>query len=115
MVTKMKKYAYLAVIFMLAASLYAADVTKLPSDIGVRIRNIQLDQARLQNTVAQLQQQYASIQQSLIHDQQELDSLKTEALGAAKLDATWDVDLDKLEFVAKPKPTPAPAAPTVKK
>lgn len=89
--------------FALAAIGVWADAPKVPAEIGVRIRNVQLDQARIQSQILQLQNQYQAMQQTLQHDAGELDSLKKEALASAKLDSTWDVDLDKLEFVAKPK------------
>jgi hypothetical protein len=82
---------------------------KVPAEIGVRIRNVQLDISRIQNQVLQLQTQYNADQATLTHDQGEMDSLKKEALAAAKLDpAGWNVDEEKLEFVAKPKPAAAP-------
>src|SRR6267142_4209599 len=92
--------------FVLAATtLIAAEGNpKVPADIGVRIRNVQLDQARIQTQMLQLQQQYQSGQERLQHDQGELDQLKKEAFTADKKDpAGWDIDLDKLEFVGKPK------------
>jgi hypothetical protein len=98
-------------IWAAVASLIAAD-TKVPADIGVRIRNVQLDVSRIQTQLLQLQQQYQTDQTTLQHDQGELDDLKKEALTAQHLDAKdWDVDTEKLEFVAKPKP----AAPEAKK
>ena len=82
---------------------------KVPDDIGVRIRNNQLDQARLQNQLLQLAQQYQTAQQTIEHDKLEMGELKNEALKAAKLDASgWDVDVDKLQFVPKPAPPSKP-------
>ncbi len=93
-------------VFILAATAVAADApSKVPAEIGVRIRNVQLDQSRIQTQIMQLQQQYTADQQTLQHDTDELASLQKEALTAAKLDpAAYGVDLEKLEFVAKPKP-----------
>jgi hypothetical protein len=99
-----KLYFAMASLFLLSAICALADNQKVPSDIGVRIRNVQLDQSRIQSQILQLQQQYTTDQATLQHDQGELDSLKKEALASAKLDpAGWDVDLEKLEFVGKPK------------
>lgn len=110
-----KSYIAGAVVFVLATIGLLADSgnQKVPSDIGVRIRNIQLDVSRKQadatnQYIAWLTspqgKQYDADQQTIQHDQGELNSLKTEALTTAKLDAKdYDVDVEKLEFVAKPK------------
>jgi hypothetical protein len=82
----------------------AENSNKVPAEIGVRIRNVQLDISRVQTQNLQLQQQYLTNNNTLQHDQGELDDLKKEALTAAHQDpATTDVDVEKLEFVAKPK------------
>lgn len=102
----MKKTLWYFVIFVALAGvdIWAIENNKVPAEIAVRIRNVQLDQSRIQAQVLQLQAQYATDQQTLAHDQGELDSLKKEALAAAKLDpATNDVDLEKLEFITKAK------------
>jgi hypothetical protein len=84
---------------------------KVPDDIGIRIKNNQLDAARLQNQMMQLSQQYQADQQAVEHGTQELASLKREALEKAKLDpATNDVDVEKLVFIAKPAPSKPPEA-----
>lgn len=78
---------------------------KVPSDLGVRIRNVQLDQARQGQVMTQLQLQYQATQKTLDQDQHELDDLKKEAFETLKLDPTrYDVDLEKL--VLNPKPAP---------
>jgi TolA-binding protein len=82
----------------------AESSNKVPAEIGVRIRNVQLDISRVQTQNLQLQQQYLTNTQTLQHDQGELDDLNKEALAAGKQDpATTTVDDEKLEFVAKPK------------
>jgi hypothetical protein len=84
---------------------------KVPDDIGIRIKNNQLDAARLQNQMMQLSQQYQADQQAVEHGTQELASLKREALEKAKLDpATNDVDVEKLVFISKPVPPKPPEA-----
>lgn len=97
---------------------------KIPDDMELRMKNNLLDQARLQNQLLQLAQQYQVSQQAIQHDQQEMESMKGEALDKAKLDrATHDVDPEKGVFTSKsvsPKPAePAkqevPAKPTPKK
>lgn len=103
----MRKYLVLAVLLVLTSvGLFAAEEAKdmkVPSDIGVRIRNVQLDQTRLQAQIVQLQAQYNADQQAIQHDEQELGMLKTEALATAKLDAAkYDVDTEKLIFITKP-------------
>jgi uncharacterized protein YciW len=76
---------------------------KVPDEIALRIRNNQLDQARLQNQMAQMAQQYQVNQQAIVHDQQEMVSLKHEALSKANKDVNkWDVDEEHLVYIAKP-------------
>lgn len=83
---------------------------KIPDDIGLRIRNNQLDQARIQNQMAQMAQQYQADQAAITHDQQEMVSLKHEALNKANKDVDkWDVDEEKLVYIPKP-PAPKPEA-----
>lgn len=105
-----------AFVFIFATfALLAAESNKVPADIGVRIRTNQLDQSRLQNQMTQIQSQYFADQQAVQHDQTEMESLKKEALAAAKQDpATTDVDVEKLEFVPKPA-APKSAQPEAKK
>ena len=91
-----------------------ADNKKVPTEIGLQIKNLQLDQARLQAEISQLQlqwlqtpagQRFMADQQSIQHDIGELETLKRQALSESKLDPNeYDVDAEKLEFVAKPKP-----------
>jgi hypothetical protein len=96
---------------LVAVDIWAANDNKVPAEIGVRITKNLLDQSRIQNQMYQLQNQYTADQQTIQHDQAELDNLKKEALTAAQKDpAGWDVNVETLEFVAKPK-----AAPEVKK
>lgn len=89
---------------------------KVPDDIGIRIKNNLLDQARIQNQQMQMAQQYQANQQAIEHDSQELNSLKAEAIKAAGKDpATTDVDVDRLVYIPKtapPKPEP-PAPPKI--
>jgi hypothetical protein len=87
---------------------------KIPDDIGVRIKDNQLQQTRLQNQMFQLAQQYQVAQQGIQDKTKELESLKREALEKAKLDpATNDVDVEKLVFISK-APPPAPNPPEKK-
>ena len=101
----MSKYLIVAFVFA-AVSLMAADANQpVPSDIGVRIRTVMLDQARKQTEIVQLNAQYQADQQVIQHDEQELNSLKQEALATAKLDpAKYDVDAEKLIFITKSEP-----------
>ena len=80
---------------------------KVPSEFGVRIRNVQLAQANAQNLILQLQSQYNAEQAELQHDTQEVNDIDKEALVAAKKDDTWTVDNVKLEFTVKTVPVPA--------
>lgn len=103
-------------VFTPAWSQNAPAGNKVPDDIGIRIKNNLLDQARIQNQQMQMAQQYQANQQAIQHDVQELDSLKEEAIKAVKKDpATTDVDVDKLVYISKaatPKPEP-PAPPKI--
>lgn len=102
----MKKYLKydLALFLLVAVGVMAADLPKVPPDIGVRIKNVQLDQARVTTQMLQLQAQYQADQNQIQHDAGELTDLNNEALTAAKVDATkYTVDDEKLEFIAKPE------------
>lgn len=104
------KKAYLGawmLLLVMATAWAADDALKIPSDVYVRIQRVLLDQARTQSNMAQLQIQYSTFQQTLDHDNKELESLKAEALTAARLEKEkYDVDVEKGVFV--PRPT-APA------
>ena len=82
----------------------AATNTKVPAEVAVKIRNVQLDQARMQTQILQLQSQYQADQSALQRDDSELTTLKLEAFAAAKLTLEeFSLAFDKLEFVARPK------------
>lgn len=97
-----------ASLLLIALTLFPADdPMKVPAEIGVRIRNVQLDQSRQQNLLTQLQIQYQQTQQTIERDTHELDLLKTEALSTAKLDKEkYDIDFEKLIFFPKPAAPP---------
>jgi hypothetical protein len=64
---------------------------------------VQLDKARIENQIEQMQLQYQGLRTTIDHDDHELDLLKEEALKTAGKDAAqYDVDVDKLTFIAKP-------------
>jgi septal ring factor EnvC (AmiA/AmiB activator) len=105
----------LALAFLLVGySLHAQDKT-VPSNVGERIRNIQLDESRQQTTILQLQQQYEGTQQALKNDEHEIQMLIKEALDSANLKADeWSVDVTNccpMKFIAK-TPTPPAVPPT---
>jgi hypothetical protein len=104
--TKMR--TVLIALLALAGTLSAIPVDeKVPPEIQVRMRNVQLDQERVKNNLLQLQRAADGMQQQLKHDDDELKSLASEAVAAAKLDpAKWTVDFDKLQFTAKPEKKP---------
>jgi len=80
---------------------------KVPDEVGVKIRDVQLDETKLENQLLQLSQQYQADQKKIENDEKRLVELKAEALKAANLEAEsdqWDVDIDKLQIMAKPKP-----------
>lgn len=124
----MKKYSWYLAVSVLFCTMTALGIwaetdntIKLSDSFHSRIRDVQYDQQKLQNEMTQIYLQwaqspqgkrYAADQETIQHDQGEIDSIKKEALAAAKLDPQqWDVDVEKAEFVTKPKPT----APTEKK
>ena len=92
-----KKVLLLIALTIAAAVVMAADVPlKVSDDVGIRIKNVQLDQARIQTEMLQLQVRYTT-------DQNELTSLNKEALATAKLDdKKFTVDDEKLIFVPVP-------------
>ena len=99
-----KKVLLLIALTIAAAVVMAADVPlKVSDDVGIRIKNVQLDQARIQTEMLQLQARYTTDQGTLNNDQNELTSLNKEALATAKLDdKKFTVDDEKLIFVPVP-------------
>lgn len=90
--------------FIACSALAADDPNKVPDQYAVRILKIQRDEATLQNQMLQLQQQFTADQTALTHDEAEITDVKQEALKAAKKDDTWDVDVNALTFIPRPKP-----------
>lgn len=100
----MKKFNYVVAFLVLSGVVVAADTPKVSPEISVRIRNIQHDQDKISSQMLTMQIQYQQMQASFTHDAGELDTIKKEALSDAKLDPEkFDLDLEKLQFVAKPK------------
>lgn len=84
--------------------------TKMPEESRVRILQAQLKEEQLKSQFAQLQLQMSNLQTQYADTQKELESAKAEAFTRAKLDPKeWTINLDKVEFVAAPKPAPTPA------
>jgi hypothetical protein len=82
---------------------------KVPDSIGLRFRNVQLDQEHTRTNIMQLQAAYAEQNKQSMSDAHEIEMLKKEALENLKLDPKeWDIDVDKLVAVKRP-PAPAPA------
>lgn len=102
-----KKYLLsMAVVVVLAVAALAADLPKVPSDVVVQIVTAQRDQARVIAASVQANQQYQDAQKNLQKQYDDatakLAALSQKALADAKLDpANYDLDLEKLEFVAK--------------
>lgn len=106
----MKKYAIL-LIPVFALGLYAGKVKsqdmKVPPDIGVSIRTLQLDESKLETQTAQLQAQFNAAQAKYKQDEANLADLDKQALEALKLDpGLFTVDRNALVVVAKPAPQP---------
>jgi hypothetical protein len=111
----MKFAKYFAVMFLIGAALYAQEsANKVPDSFAVRLLKVQKDQITLQAEIQALTQRYQADTQTLQHDNDELDQIKSDAIKSTGRDPkTTDIDLDKLEFIAKA--APPPAAPTTKK
>jgi hypothetical protein len=101
-----------------------ADTPKVPAEIQVRILKIQKDQiaqqAEVDKTSAQYQQAYntavAGPNKAIQQDLHEIQLIKDEAVKAAGLDpAKFDLDVEKLIFVAKPATEEKKPAPDAKK
>jgi hypothetical protein len=101
-----------------------ADTPKVPAEIQVRILKIQKDQiaqqAEVDKTGAAYQAQYAQAvagpNKAIQQDLHEIQLIKDEALKAAGLDpAKFDLDVEKLIFVAKPATEEKKPAPDAKK
>lgn len=103
----------LASILLLAVSTLGADKPVVDPALALKIRTVELDQARAQGTATQLQQVITSYQQRAQDDAKQLADLETQVLAAAKLDPKhWKLDLESLELqpiLAPPAPTPAKA------
>lgn len=106
----MKRFMLIVLLTTALAAMAQTDVNKVPDQYAARMWKLRYDQQGLQNQMLQLQQQYMNLQQQIAHDETEIAGVKKEALDAAKKDDTWDIDLAKMEFIAKPKPAPAPPA-----
>jgi hypothetical protein len=110
----MKKYLMtVGAVVVLAVATLAADLPKVPQDVAVQIVTAQRDQARVIAASVQANQQYQDAQKTLQKQYDDatakLAALTQKALADAKLDpSAYELDLEKLEFVAK-KPAPAPA------
>jgi hypothetical protein len=111
----MRKGMVLAVILMAGIFTIAkrskSDTPKVPDEIQIRILKIRNDQIQMESQRAAIQAQYEQAYQKAVasqlaaisHDDLELRDIRTEALKAANLDAAkYDLDVAKLEFVAKP-------------
>lgn len=113
----MKKYflSFFSVL-VLALSLIAADLPPLSTESIREIHVIQLDIERTQKQALQLQIQYTNVQNQLQHDAAELETSKARALKAANLDGKdYDVDIEKLIFILKPKTPVVPVKAEEKK
>jgi hypothetical protein len=89
---------------------HAADSVKIPVEMQNRILKVENDQLQqkdmLNHLVQRCTQEYpiAQTQQTIAHDDGELQKLRSEALATAKLDpAKWDMNIQSMEFVEKPK------------
>lgn len=117
----MKKHLAVVALVVCFAGLAVAqnapdDSNKVSSDYALRISRLQLDQANQRNILLQVQTQYQASSQAITHDDQEINQIKAEALGAAKKDPKeWDIDLNAMKFIPKPKAAAAPPAADPKK
>jgi hypothetical protein len=109
---KSKIILVLAVIVTAASFLIAQElVQKVPDDIGVKIRTIQVDQTRRQDELQVITNRYKEDQDALAKDASDIEDLKKQALAKLNADSSkWEVNETTLTLVAKPAPPP-PAVP----
>jgi septal ring factor EnvC (AmiA/AmiB activator) len=103
----MKKYAIVLALLLSLGFARAADAPTFPAESKVKILKIQLQQEQMKSEYGTLQARMAEIQKQFPATQTELQAAVEEAYKTAKLDKKdWNVDLQKLEWVAMPKPEP---------
>lgn len=86
----------------------------IPQGTIIKLQAAQLEQAKLVIELKDVIAKYGQLQGSLNAQAKVLNDLKAAALKDAELDPEkWDVDLDRMAFVAKPE-KPAAAKPPAK-
>lgn len=87
----------------------------VPSDVGIQIRNVELDESQVHEQQTALRAQYAVDDLQIANDEKIISNIKTKAITAAHRDpATTDIDVFALKFVPLVKSvaplatTPAP-------
>lgn len=108
------------IIFALAFALSTAAQDKKPdakpvplasAELGLKIRNVQLEQAQLKETYQQYQAALEKIKAQFVADQTKLADLEKQAFAAQKLsDKEYDFDANALTFTEKPKPETSKSA-----
>jgi hypothetical protein len=104
----MMKRFLAGVLLVAGVGALAQTTNKVPDTYAVRLLRLRLDQESLKNRIYALSQQYSGLSQAISHDDEEIASVKKEALDAAKKGDDWDIDINKMEFVAKAPSAPAP-------
>jgi septal ring factor EnvC (AmiA/AmiB activator) len=84
----------------------AADAPAFPAESKAKIALLQRDRANLQNEITQIQMRFTQIQTDLLpKNQNDMQAAVDEAFKVAKVDKKdFNVDLNRLEFVAVTKP-----------
>jgi hypothetical protein len=83
----------------------AAEAPVFPSDAKVKILRLQLDRANVVGEYRQLQSRMKEIEMQVPQMDQGIEAAIDEAYKQAKIEKKdWNVDRQKLEFVAIPKP-----------
>jgi septal ring factor EnvC (AmiA/AmiB activator) len=103
----MKKILVVVVLAVLSLVVVrAADTPAFPAESKAKIALLQRDRANLQNEITQIQMRFTQIQTDLLpKNQNDMQAAVDEAFKVAKVDKKdFNVDLNRLEFVAVTKP-----------
>lgn len=88
----------------LVSVMSADDKPVVPADLQLRLRNVQLDSAKMQNLNLQLVQQYQSNLNQITKDATEAQQIVDEIYKTTKTDkALYDFNPDTMTFTKKPE------------
>jgi hypothetical protein len=99
-----KQFLGICILLIVPAFIIAAidDKPVVPADLQLRLRNVQLDSAKMQNINLQLVQQYQANLNQITHDSNEAQQIVDEIYKATKTDKTaYDFNPDTMAFTKK--------------